>query len=1085
MKPTTVTFSFLFALVTSLSNSVAFAQVIWSDDVSDCSSWTFGNGSGELNQPWTDVDLNFECSTVGPAGFFNGWAGGNSDGTPAPGINSTTGGNGFLLLDSDEYGGEEAYDVFWVENSWAQTTEPINLEGHPQVKIVFETRYRCWDNGANDGSEKCFVEFSRDGVTWPTLSSSYVTDWVSQGLVSYDGELVQCRYEVFPELQTGFSTEDPSLIELNVSETVGDQAEVWVRFRWVGTWGYSWEIDDIAINDIPPNDLRIGDDVSPTNYAETGYFENGTWALSQIPQDLAAGIQAYNAGTESQNNVQVSLDVNGTTTTSMVGALSPDDSIAVSIPYTIEDVGEYTLNYTVSSDTEDAEPMNNSTSQSFTVTEHIYGRDNGTIESAWPSANDPFVDYVAMPLYNIHNDVVIYGIDVALMDVGDLNEDFGFGRALLYDIGTTGNFPATAQYDGVVLLSDEVELPETFTNNLGDEDVTWVTLLFEEPYVATAGQLLGAAFESFGGYASQVAEAQEVPSGTAWYYGPFGASSTYDWYWSNNVPMVRLNLDPDAVTSGVLASGCTNPISPNYDPLATVDDGSCEACSNVPSDSSIFHPFISEYCEGTGNNKAIEIFNPNPFALELDGYVLQRYANGSTSVSDEMQLEGVMSPLGTWVVVNGQTEDVPLAGGSISPAVDPDLLSLADQLASNQYPSPLYFNGNDALALIHSPSQTVVDLFGKVGEDPGFSWTNDAANGFVDVGNGAIGLTANNTLRRRSSVYQGVQQNPIAFNALLEWYPVDNNNWSGLGSHDYCWLQNYGCTDVLACNYDVEADVDDGSCLFPGDPCDEGDSPTGAGVYNLFCFCEAESNVVGCVNPNACNYNADATESDGSCYFPGDPCDDGDATTSNDMYNDSCGCEGDPNVVGCINPNACNYNPEAVESDGSCYFPGDPCDDGDATTSNDMYNDSCGCEGDPNVVGCINPNACNYNPEAEESDGSCLFPGDPCDDGDLAIEGLYTGECVCVGITTAVAEAEGAMRLYPNPAYGHVVVELGSAEVSTVLVFDQWGRQVKSTQVVGTARLDLGSLAAGTYQVVVQEGDAVLMRRPLVVLEGR
>ena len=72
-----------------------------------------------------------------------------------------------------------------------------------------------------------------------------------------------------------------------------------------------------------------------------------------------------------------------------------------------------------------------------------------------------------------------------------------------------------------------------------------------------------------------------------------------------------------------------------------------------------------------------------------------------------------------------------------------------------------------------------------------------------------------------------------------------------------------------------------------------------------------------------------------------------------------------------------------------------------------------------------------------------------------------------------------------NPACSHVVVELGLTGVSTVLVFDQWGRQVKSTQVVGTARLDLGSLAAGTYQVVVQEGDAVLMRRPLVVLEGR
>ena len=75
--------------------------------------------------------------------------------------------------------------------------------------------------------------------------------------------------------------------------------------------------------------------------------------------------------------------------------------------------------------------------------------------------------------------------------------------------------------------------------------------------------------------------------------------------------------------------------------------------------------------------------------------------------------------------------------------------------------------------------------------------------------------------------------------------------------------------------------------------------------------------------------------------------------------------------------------------------------------------------------------------------------------------------------------------MYPNPAYGHVVIEVESIEVSTVVVFDQWGRQVKSSKVVGTERLDLGSLAAGTYQVVAQQGDAVIMRQSLVVLEGR
>ena len=69
-------------------------------------------------------------------------------------------------------------------------------------------------------------------------------------------------------------------------------------------------------------------------------------------------------------------------------------------------------------------------------------------------------------------------------------------------------------------------------------------------------------------------------------------------------------------------------------------------------------------------------------------------------------------------------------------------------------------------------------------------------------------------------------------------------------------------------------------------------------------------------------------------------------------YNDACAwrlhprtpadpSDGDhPSTTQRCSSNACNYNPEAVESDGSCYFPGDPCDDGDASTSNDAYNDT-------------------------------------------------------------------------------------------------------------------------------------------------
>ena len=67
-----------------------------------------------------------------------------------------------------------------------------------------------------------------------------------------------------------------------------------------------------------------------------------------------------------------------------------------------------------------------------------------------------------------------------------------------------------------------------------------------------------------------------------------------------------------------------------------------------------------------------------------------------------------------------------------------------------------------------------------------------------------------------------------------------------------------GCTNPLACNYDPEATVDDGSCDF------------------LSCIS------FGCTNDIACNYDADADYDDGSCEYA------------------SC--------TGCMNDSACDYD---------------------------------------------------------------------------------------------------------------------------------------------------------------------------------
>ena len=198
------------------------------------------------------------------------------------------------------------------------------------------------------------------------------------------------------------------------------------------------------------------------------------------------------------------------------------------------------------------------------------------------------------------------------------------------------------------------------------------------------------------------------------------------------------------------------------------------------------------------------------------------------------------------------------------------------------------------------------------------------------------------------------------------------------------------------------------------------------------------SGLLGCTNENACNYNPDACEDDNSCSFndcngecggsavAGSACDDGDAGTQNDVYGEDCNCAGSTVAAteGCTDAAACNYDADATEDNGSCLFndcngdcggsaiTGTACDDGNTVTENDVYGEDCSCKGTPvgGVLGCTDPLYCNYNPDATVEDGSCIgndcngecggtaFPGQRCDDNSvLTINDIYNSSCECVG----------------------------------------------------------------------------------------
>ena len=518
----------------------AARAVFYTNDcnVDNCSDWSFGNAADEVGAPWTDIDISFECTTDGPSGPYNQWAGGSGDGSAASSMNSTTSSNGTIIVDSDLFGADANYDANWVENCWFQTVAPIDCSEHPYVSISLETRYRCWDNGGSDDSEKCLIEVSRDGVNWPAIDN-----WdEASGYVIYGTDTVASRKEVFPGYETSDTSDNPSLLEFDITDAAGGQTEVYVRFRWSGTWGYSWEIDDIKVYDTPADDTRIDNYLSYTDYERTGYYEYGAWPLSQIPADLAAAAKVYNVGFEDQTNVMLDVTAAGTTAYSTPITLSYATADTLSAAYLPTALGPVTVDYLLTADAADENPGNNMASQSFEVTDLSWGRDEGTPVNAAPAEGTD--DYIAVSLFDIVDDVVIYAIDVAVMAGSETGTSI---ITHLFD-GFDDNFLAE-QYGGILQSTDEFDIIAGNTNEVGVPVTNWYTLVFDEPYLASAGDWLGAGFEHYGGSNVQYGESKYTQDNTAFIYGPFGSGSAYDWYYTNEVPMVRLNLNPNAVNT--------------------------------------------------------------------------------------------------------------------------------------------------------------------------------------------------------------------------------------------------------------------------------------------------------------------------------------------------------------------------------------------------------------------------------------------------------------------------------------------------------------------------------------------------------
>jgi hypothetical protein len=112
-----------------------------------------------------------------------------------------------------------------------------------------------------------------------------------------------------------------------------------------------------------------------------------------------------------------------------------------------------------------------------------------------------------------------------------------------------------------------------------------------------------------------------------------------------------------------------------------------------------------------------------------------------------------------------------------------------------------------------------------------------------------------------------------------------------------------------------------------------------------------------------------------SCSTYNQPCDDGNANTIDDVFNEVCVCEGTLLLAGCMDASACNYNAQALVDDNSCAFPGDVCDDGNSNTVNDVFDNNCQCAGTVGIEENVLSKSVIY-PNPTLSDWNVQFPMD-------------------------------------------------------------------------------------------------------------
>ena len=350
---------YLLALV-ALAFPTQAQTPFWTEDFGNGlpSGWTSTDGSNQ-NAIWT------WCSdpTAGnnQPGCSPVWGDNTNQQDP---FQATTATNGFMTVDSDEYGNLAADHISRL------TTSAIDCSGKSAVYVKMQSHLGTYTYNAD---ENAILRVSTDQVNW----SSYPI---------FNGLTTQVRWSANPEISI-----------VNISDVAANQPVVYIQWQWTGNFEYMWDLDDIELfdeNPTPKHDLALGDIFYPASSFAT--------PASELRTDTF-GFYAYvtNRGTDDQTNVKLKVAVTTAagsllySDSTTIGALPSgyiDSLITLNGSYAPElPVGDYTITYSISADSTDLRQENNSKSTNFLATASSFAKEDGPEQYFRPATlTDPW-----------------------------------------------------------------------------------------------------------------------------------------------------------------------------------------------------------------------------------------------------------------------------------------------------------------------------------------------------------------------------------------------------------------------------------------------------------------------------------------------------------------------------------------------------------------------------------------------------------------------------------------------------------------------------------------------------------------------